>query len=53
MHLAWSELTSELCKDSPQGVRKISGVEPIGILGTTNDELEERKVMTAKKHMLQ
>jgi len=41
MHLAGNELTSELLKDSPHGIRKISGVDAIAILGITIDELKE------------
>ena len=41
MHLAGNELTSELLKDSPHGVRNISGIEAIAVLGITIDELKE------------
>lgn len=49
MHLAGSELTSELRKDSPHGVSRISGVEAVAILGITIDELKEMDGQDGRK----
>ncbi len=49
MHLAGEELTSELTKDSPHGVRKIEGVDAVAILGVTIDELKTMNGNGGKK----
>ncbi len=49
MHLAGNELTSELLKDSPHGVCKISGVDAIALLGVTLDELKEMDGQDGRK----
>jgi len=49
MHLAGNELTSELLKDSPHGIGKISGVDVIALLGITIDELKEMDGHDGKK----
>ncbi|MBN2252468.1 MAG: hypothetical protein JW701_02135, partial [Kosmotogaceae bacterium] len=41
MHLAGNELTSELLRDSPHGIRNISGVDAVAVLGITIDDLKE------------
>ena len=49
IHLAGEELTSELTKDSPHGVRKIEGVDAVAILGVTIDELKTMNGNGGKK----
>ncbi|SSC13920.1 protein of unknown function [Mesotoga infera] len=49
IHLAGEELTSELTKDSPHGVRKIEGVDAVAIFGMTIDELKTMNGNGGKK----
>ncbi len=49
MHLAGEELTSELLKDSPHGVRRIQGVDAVALFGVTIDELPSMNGRDGKK----